>query len=100
MDMEEGVKKELGGALLREVDVGISTSKKADLVVIKEDTVYVIEVEDELNYAAIGQALAYSELYKQRYSEKRDVKPVIACSKIDLDLKLVCERLNIKLIKL
>jgi|YelNatPaOPRAMG01_1025707.scaffolds.fasta_scaffold115216_2 hypothetical protein len=100
MSVDQKILAELGGSLLEEVDVGIHSDKHVDRVVVKDDIVYVIEVENELNYTAIGQALAYSVLYKQKYSEIREVRPVIACSKIDSDLKLACEKLGIKLIKL
>jgi len=98
--IDEKILLELGGSLLREVDVGLRSKKLADRIVISDDVIYVIEVEDELNYTAIGQALVYSELYKQKYLEKREVKPVIVCSKTDLDLLFVCEKLNIKVINL
>ncbi|MGC9014009.1 MAG: hypothetical protein ACP5KW_06550 [Thermoproteota archaeon] len=100
MDVDQKILAELGGSLLKEVDVGVYSDKHVDRVVVRSDAVYIIEVENELNYTAVGQALAYSVLYKQKYSERREVRPAIACSKIDLDLKFVCEKLGIKLIKL
>jgi hypothetical protein len=100
MGVDEKIIEELGGSILREVEVGISTVKKADRVVIKEDVVYVIEIEDELNYAAIGQAIAYTVLYKEKFSPTTRVEPVIACSKFDRDLEYVCRKIGIRLIKI
>ncbi|MEM2584973.1 MAG: hypothetical protein QXP99_05595 [Thermoproteota archaeon] len=99
-DVDEKIRSELGESLLREVDVGLRGRKMVDRIVVSDDVVYVIEIEDELNYIAIGQALVYSELYKQKYLEKREVKPVIVCSKMDLDLMFACEKLGIKVINL
>ncbi|MBU7045387.1 MAG: hypothetical protein HXS54_03035 [Theionarchaea archaeon] len=48
-----------------------------------------IEVEEKLNYTAIGQAVAYKRLYK----ETKNLRPeaLIVCRRADFDLKDACE---------
>ena len=50
---------------------------------------YVIEVEYELNYTAIGQVIVYRKIF----SEVRKVRPkaLIVCRKSPPELKEVCE---------
>jgi len=45
MSIDQKILAELGGSLLEEVDVGIHSDKYVDRVVVKDDIVYVIEVE-------------------------------------------------------
>jgi hypothetical protein len=65
-------------------------TRRADAVAhMKECTWYVIEVEEKLNYTAIGQALMYRRLYK----EIQNVRPeaLIVCRRADIELKNACE---------
>lgn len=50
---------------------------------------YVIEVEYELNYTAIGQVIVYRKLF----TETRRIRPkaLIVCRKASLELKEICE---------
>ncbi|MEM2560460.1 MAG: hypothetical protein QXD53_06715 [Candidatus Bathyarchaeia archaeon] len=50
----------------------------------------VAEVEEHLNYNAIGQALTYRYLYFKIYG--KEAKPIIVCSRSARDLKEACER--------
>jgi hypothetical protein len=64
--------------------------KRVDAVVHMKDCKWcVIEVEEKLNYTAIGQAVAYKRLYE----ETKNLRPeaLIVCRRADLDLKDACE---------
>ena len=49
---------------------------------------YVVEVERELNYTAIGQAVAYRRIFKEAY--KKTPEAVILCRKAPHELKMAC----------
>lgn len=58
---------------------------------------YVVEVEQELNYTAIGQAVVYRRTFKNIY--KKTPETIILCRKAQSELKTICEiDANIKVI--
>jgi len=65
-------------------------SRSADAVAHMKNCKWcVIEVEEKLNYTAIGQALMYRNLYKE--IKKKKPEALIVCQKADLELKNACE---------
>jgi len=50
---------------------------------------FIVEVEEELNYNAIGQVIVYQYLYFRTHG--KIAKPAIICSKIRRDIKEACE---------
>ncbi|MEM2506009.1 MAG: DUF2400 family protein [Nitrososphaeria archaeon] len=63
----------------------------ADALLHKTNSeMYVAEVEEELNYAAIGQVLTYRYLYFTIHS--KIAKPIIICSRSRKELKETCEK--------
>lgn len=65
-------------------------SYTADAVLHKPDCeTYVVEVEESLNYNAIGQVLTYRYLYFKIHG--RAAKPLIICSRAKRELKEACK---------
>jgi len=50
---------------------------------------YIVEVEYELNYVAIGQVITYRYLYFKKH--KKHIKPMIICMKSSKDLEEACK---------
>jgi len=65
-----------------------------DAICKEDSTVRVIEVEKQLTYTAIGQALAYAHLYEKQ-NPSTIVIPTIVCFFADEDLLEVCKKHNI-----
>jgi hypothetical protein len=61
---------------------------------VKDGNVWVFEVERELNYNAIGQAISYKYLYDKDNPSIRSSAGIICC-KIPQGLKEVCENVQI-----
>ena len=58
---------------------------------------YVVEVERELNYTAIGQAVTYRRIFKEKY--RKTPEAIILCRKAPHELKTACTiDANIKVI--
>jgi len=64
------------------------------ICVEKSGTIWVLEVERELNYTAIGQAISYKYLYEKDNPGVK-TRPSIICSTATQDLKKVCENSQI-----
>lgn len=70
-----------------EVQLG---QKRADAICkVKKNGWWVIEVEKELNYTAVGQALVYKKLFHD--IKGINAQPVIICGKINQDILSACE---------
>ena len=65
-------------------------NRAADLVFhTKECTWWVAEIEEELNYTAIGQAITYRKIYKELRGKRP--KAAVICRRAPRDLKEACE---------
>ena len=83
------------------------TYYRADALFVHDREIWVIEVEAELNYSALGQALSYKYAYSlARLKESRpspeiektsNVRPTIVCYVASKDLVQVCNKNQIQL---
>ncbi|MCF2140537.1 MAG: DUF2400 domain-containing protein [Candidatus Lokiarchaeota archaeon] len=65
-------------------------NRRADAVLhVKRNGIWVVEVENELNYTAVGQALLYKKLYEDKFNT--NVEPVIICGKSTPDIERCCK---------
>lgn len=71
------------------------SSRRIDLVIRTEDADWIIEVERELNYEAIGQVLAYAILWLMDHPDRKIVKAIVTESADD-ELLEVANILGIK----
>lgn len=71
------------------------SSKRIDLVIRTEDADWIIEVEKELSYEAIGQVLAYATLQLMNNPSRKIVKAIVA-EYADKELLEAAKILNIK----
>lgn len=62
------------------------TRKRIDAVCRVAGGFWVVEVKPYANMVALGQALTYSRLFKQEYTDVGEVLPVIVCDGVDQDL--------------
>ena len=60
------------------------------LIHMRDCSEYIVEVEHELNYTAIGQVVTYRYLYFKKHG--KPVKPMIVCKKAPQTLREVSER--------
>jgi len=92
------------GHIEREVEVGkgltvydksgspkIVGRYKIDIVWKTGTETFVIEVKEQLNFEAIGQALVYKELYKREHPDE-NVKSGIVCKTADKELLEIAEK--------
>jgi hypothetical protein len=73
-------------------------AKRIDAVGIAETTTYVVEVKPRLTMSAIGQALAYADLWQRTWPTDRHVQPTIAAGETDPDLEPTARRYGILLL--
>ena len=86
----EGFLKIHGNEVERVVTEYPLGSYSADAVIyLKDCKYYVVEVEQELNYVAIGQAIIYRYLYFRKH--EKYARPMIICTKAPTELKEACE---------
>ena len=62
------------------------TRKRIDVVCRVESSVWVVELKDRASMTALGQALAYHNLFVQEYLTIRSTLPIVICNKADPDL--------------
>jgi len=69
----------------RLVALGVSR-KRIDVVAFALSEYWVIEVKPYGNMVALGQAIAYTGLFKKEYEVVGKVVPVVVCANVDKDL--------------
>lgn len=70
-------------------------TKRIDLVIRSEDADWVVEVERDLNYEAIGQVLVYSTLWRINNPDRKIVKAIV-CESAEQEFLDVANILGIK----
>jgi len=82
----------------RLVALGVSR-KRIDVVGLTFTGLWVIEVKPYGNMVALGQAIAYTGLFKKEYEVAVAVSPVVVCASVDKDLIAEFERQNVNVIE-
>jgi len=82
----------------RLVALGVSR-KRIDVVAFVLSEYWVIEVKPYGNMVALGQAVAYTGLFKKEYEVAGKVVPVVVCANVDKDLIPEFERQNVNVIE-
>jgi hypothetical protein len=59
--------------------------------------VFVVEVKERLNFAAIGQAFGYTSLLRKLAPTGVTLRAVVCCLESDADLEPVCEECGIQI---
>ncbi|MBA7532989.1 hypothetical protein ES705_25224 [subsurface metagenome] len=72
-------------AIDKKIAAGL-TKKRIDVVASVGGGYWVIELKSVGNMFALGQALAYSRLFKIEFNIYEEVWPVVICDDLDLDL--------------
>lgn len=87
-DLHVGAPVQLGPGA-NEMDKRIAagvTKKRIDVVAAVGGGYWVIELKPVGNMLALGQALAYSRLFRVEFDIYEEVWPVVICDDLDLDL--------------
>mgnify|MGYP006293290717 CR=1 FL=1 len=71
-------------------EVSLGRKQVDALCHVKRDGWWIIEVERELNYTSVGQALVYKRLYDESFKNQQG-QAVIVCGKDDKDIARMCE---------
>lgn len=71
-----------------EINAGIYTPKRIDLVFEKEEEVWIIEAKKILCYEALGQLLVYGDLYS--LTTPKRVKLGVVCENSDYEIEWTC----------
>jgi len=74
------------------------TRKRIDVVAIVDSVYWIIEVKPVAMHLAIGQVLAYEDLFLAEFKPELETWPVIVCDTFDVDVILTCERLGVVVI--
>lgn len=86
------VNSETGGDTLR------LYQKKIDVVGHKGGNVWIIEVKPNAALTALGQVLSYTTLYKKFVNSTADITTAILTDRIVIDMPLLAEELNVKIL--
>jgi len=62
------------------------TKKRIDAVVLWRGRYCVVEVKPYAGFTALGQALAYTRLFRVEFATVREVVAMVVCGKVDVDL--------------
>ena len=93
--LENFIAQRLGRGIARfEVRVG-SHGKRIDMVFEKDEEIWLVEAKQALDHRALGQVLAYKDLYQQ-YSPVVNPTLAIVCEKTDLELEATCKAQGVK----
>ena len=73
-------------------------SKRIDVVAVRDNEVYIIEVTERAFLRAVGQAICYAEIWKKVSTMPHKMTSCILCKRADVDIMMTCKAHNIKLI--
>jgi len=71
------------------------TAKKIDALKILNHDVWIIEVKKRPLASGVGQLLTYKEAFEQTYPDYRAKKLIYVVPIMDMDVKMVCDRVGI-----
>jgi len=74
------------------------TKKRIDVVGYRDDYIAVIEVKPYARLSALGQAIAYRELYLRYFSPPQPVRALVVCERVDPDVMEVFEQYDVDVI--
>lgn len=74
--------------------------KRIDVVAVRKDLVWLIEVTDRAMLRSVGQAVAYREMWSVLKPLPQRFETVILCNFTDEDIRFVCSKQNIRLIEI
>ena len=78
-----------------QADGKILTQKKIDVVAYQNNMIYLIEVKPICNMRAIGQILAYYDLYTKDHPGQSSPLKMIVCSSIERELEATLSKYDI-----
>ena len=74
-------------------------NKKIDAVCVKDDTYWIIEENEKLNWDTFGKVEGKTLLYaEERGIEENTIKKAISCNYGDEDIGYICEKKGIKIV--
>ena len=85
------------GELDRRIAFGVSR-KRIDAICSVGGGYWVVEVKPRATMQAVGQVLAYTDLFKTEYSPAGQVWPVVVASSVDEDILPLADSLGVGLV--
>lgn len=74
------------------------TRKRIDAVGYKPGEIHIFEVKPFAKLSALGQILAYAELYTDTFTFSDTLRAAVVCENVDSDLKKVLTKYNVTVI--
>lgn len=71
------------------------TEKRVDAIGFNADGITIIEVKPRGGPSALGQALVYRDLYREKFRPAQTLSALVVCSYIDDDVRLSALRLGV-----
>ncbi|RLI83107.1 MAG: hypothetical protein DRP01_09350 [Archaeoglobales archaeon] len=72
------------------------TAKRIDCVWEKENEIVIVEVKDKVRHSALGQLLAYRDMYIEQYKPRKPVRMLLVCGADDPPVRKVLEKYGIE----
>ena len=71
--------------------------KRCDVIVSTVEMVFVVEIKERLNFAALGQAFGYTSMLRRLAPASVKLQGVVCCLESDEDLETVCQELGVQI---
>lgn len=73
------------------------TQKRIDVVAYRPGEIWIIEIKPHAGLSALGQVIAYEDLYRTKYSPQEAIRKAIICETVDPDLPPLLAQRDIQL---
>ncbi len=74
------------------------TRKRIDVVCTVKSEIWIIEIKPHANMGALGQIITYEKLFREEYSAKLSIVPVILCWSVDPDVVSLLQNMRVRIL--